>query len=149
MQPVGPGGGRRRKSARESFSSACMYSRLHACPGGCRALSHKSLSQREKRPIFYFLPRGPKASDAAEPSIGYGPLGLEEHPGRTIGSVMNAGCAFVHATASAFVSKNLSTTRALRWFGVRPDRRAASRLTTAGPVSTAVQAPSGKRTLQP
>src|SRR4029077_893846 len=60
---------------------------------------------------------------------------------------MNAGWTFVHATASPFVSKNLSTTMALRWLGFRPVRRAALRLTTAGPVSTAVQAPSGKRTL--
>ncbi|MEY2484428.1 MAG: hypothetical protein QOH39_76 [Verrucomicrobiota bacterium] len=38
---------------------------------------------------------------------------------------------------------------ALRWVAVRPQARAALRLTTAGPVSTAVQAASGKTTLLP
>ena len=38
---------------------------------------------------------------------------------------------------------------ALSWLAVRPHRRAALRLTTAGPVSTAVQSRSGKTTLLP
>lgn len=62
---------------------------------------------------------------------------------------MKWGCAFVHAIASRFVSKNRSTTMALSWLAVRPHRRAALRLITAGPVSTAVQARSGKTTLLP
>src|SRR5712691_5545544 len=62
---------------------------------------------------------------------------------------MNSGCALVHAIASRFVSKNRSTTMALSWLAVRPHRRAALRLMTADPVSTAVQARSGKTTLLP
>src|SRR4026207_683194 len=62
---------------------------------------------------------------------------------------MKWGCAFVHAIASCFVSKNRSTTIALSWLAVRPHRRAALRLMTAGPVSTAVQARSGKPILLP
>src|SRR6266403_6099833 len=62
---------------------------------------------------------------------------------------MKWGYAFVHAIASRFVSKNRSTTMALSWLAVRPHRRAALRLITAGPVSTAVQARSGKTTLLP
>src|SRR5256885_12637662 len=37
----------------------------------------------------------------------------------------------------------------LEWLAVRPHRRVALRLMTAGPVSTAVQARSGKTTLLP
>src|SRR5438132_14037521 len=62
---------------------------------------------------------------------------------------MKCGCAFVHAIASRFVSKNRSTTMALSWLAVRPHRRAALRVMTAGPVSTAVQARSGKTILLP
>jgi hypothetical protein len=38
---------------------------------------------------------------------------------------------------------------ALSWLAVRPRRRAALRLTTAAPVSTAVQTPSGKNNFTP
>jgi len=62
---------------------------------------------------------------------------------------MNSECALDHASASRFVSKNRSTTMALSWLAVRPQRRAALRLTTAVPVSTAVQTASGKTTLLP
>jgi hypothetical protein len=75
--------------------------------------------------------------------------GSECDPGGTTRSVMNSGFAFVHAIASRLVSKNRSTTMALSWLAVRPHRRAALRLTTADPVSTAVQGRSGKITLLP
>ena len=79
----------------------------------------------------------------------YSLVGSECDPGGTTLSLMNSGCAFVHAIASRFVSKNRSTTMALSWLAVRPHARAAFRLMTADPVSTAVQAPSGKTTLLP
>jgi len=62
---------------------------------------------------------------------------------------MNSEFAFDHASASRLVSKNRSITIALRWVIVRPELRAALRLITADPVSTAVQARSGKTTLLP
>src|ERR1700686_858811 len=62
---------------------------------------------------------------------------------------MNSECVFVHAIASCFVSKYRSTTMALSWLTVRAHTRAALRLTTAYPVSTAVQTASGKTTLLP
>ena len=82
-------------------------------------------------------------------TIDYGSVGSERDPGGIIRRVMNSECAFDHAFASRFVSKNRSTTMALSWFAVRPHRRAALRLITADPVSTAVQARSGKTTLLP
>src|SRR6267378_1847973 len=57
--------------------------------------------------------------------------------------------ALINSIGSRFVSKNRSITIALSWLAVRPHRRAALRLMTAGPVSTAVQARSGKTTLLP
>jgi len=44
-----------------------MYSRLRACPGGGRALSHKCLSRMEKRFNFLFcaLPAGRLGSSVA------------------------------------------------------------------------------------
>jgi len=56
---------------------------------------------------------------------------------------MNSKCAFDHQSAFRLVSKNRSTTMALSWLAVLPHRRAALRLTTAVPVSTAVQTASG------
>ena len=70
-------------------------------------------------------------------------------PGDRIFSVMNWGCAFDHSTASRFDSKNRSITMAFFWAAVRPQAREDFRLTTAGPVSTAVQTTSGKTTLLP
>ena len=58
-------------------------------------------------------------------------------PGVTICIFMKCGCDFSHARACDLVSKYRSTTMASRSTRLRPDRRAAFRLTTAGPVSTA------------
>ena len=68
-------------------------------------------------------------------------------PGVRIRTVMKCGCAFAQASASRLVSKNRSMTMALRSAAFRPHERAALRLTTSGPLSTATHAASGKTTL--
>src|SRR6266513_4028334 len=70
-------------------------------------------------------------------------------PGVRIRTVMKSGCAFAHASAFCLLSTNRSITMALRSAGCRPHERAALRLTTSGPVSTATHAASGKITLLP
>jgi hypothetical protein len=70
-------------------------------------------------------------------------------PGVRIRTVMKCGCAFAQASAFCLVSKNRSMTMALHSAGCRPDRRAALRVTTAYPVSTAEHVASGKTTLLP
>src|SRR5713226_8860986 len=79
--------------------------------------------------------------------IFYRAVGSERVPAGTTRSIMNSECSLVHASASRFVSKNRSTTMALSWLAVLPHRRAALRLTTAVPVSTAVQTDIGKNDL--
>lgn len=64
--------------------------------------------------------------------------------GGTTFTLTNGGFEFAQAKACCLVSKNLSITSALRSFTLRPDRRAALRLCTALPVSTAASVvPSG------
>src|ERR1700726_1608587 len=71
-------------------------------------------------------------------------------PGGITFTFTNGGLEFAHAKAWPLVSKNLSITTALRSGMVRPNRRAALRFWTAGPVSTADKAvPSGRTTRLP
>ncbi len=70
--------------------------------------------------------------------------------GDTTFTLTNAGFEFAHINACRLVSKNLSITMALRSLTVWPDFRAALRLRTAVPVSTAWRVvPSGRTTLLP
>ena len=69
--------------------------------------------------------------------------------GVTICILMKWGCDFSHARASDFVSKYRSTTMASFSARLRPERRAAFRLTTAGPVSTATSSSLPKIILLP
>jgi len=65
-------------------------------------------------------------------------------------TLTNGGFEFAQVRACRLVSKNLSTTIALRSLIVRPDFRAALRFRTALPVSTALRAvPSGRTTRLP
>ena len=65
-------------------------------------------------------------------------------------TLTNGGFEFAHIRACRFVSKNLSITMAFRSEELRPAFRAAFRLRTAVPVSTALSAvPSGRTTLLP
>src|SRR4051794_36555766 len=73
----------------------------------------------------------------------------ERLSGEITRTVMNWGCEFDQTTASRFVSKNRSITSALFWAAFRPQYRAAFRLTTAEPVSTATHSKSGNTTLLP
>ena len=70
-------------------------------------------------------------------------------PGITICIYMKCGCDFSHARACDLVSKYRSTTMASLSARVRPDRRAAFRLTTAGPVSIAISSSLPKIILLP
>src|SRR5205814_7318344 len=70
-------------------------------------------------------------------------------PGVTICIFMKCGCDFSHARACDFVSKYRSTTIASLSARLRPDRRAAFRLTTAGPVSAAINSSLPKIILLP
>src|SRR5581483_6712162 len=70
--------------------------------------------------------------------------------GATTRTGMNMGWVFAHAMACRFVSKNWSITIALRSWDVRPARRAALRVRTAEPVSTAASfVPSARTTWLP
>ena len=69
--------------------------------------------------------------------------------GVTICIFMKCGCDFSHATACDLVSKYRSTTMASFSARLRPNKRAAFRLTTAGPVSTAISSSSPKIILLP
>lgn len=69
--------------------------------------------------------------------------------GGEIRTNMKYGFRRAQLKACCFVSKNRSITIALRSLAVRPDRRAAFRLRTAEPVSTATKVPSGNVILLP
>lgn len=69
--------------------------------------------------------------------------------GGEIRTNMKYGFRRAQLSASCFVSKNRSITIAFRSSAVRPERRAALRLLTAEPVSTAKSVPSGNVTLLP
>jgi hypothetical protein len=69
--------------------------------------------------------------------------------GVRIRTVMKCGFVFAQASAFCLVSKNRSMTMALRSAAFRPHERAALRLTTSDPVSTARHVASGKATLLP
>jgi hypothetical protein len=64
-------------------------------------------------------------------------------------TIRNCGNFFAQETASCRLSKKRSTTTAARWETERPHNRAAFRLTTSGPLSTATHSASGKTTLLP
>jgi hypothetical protein len=66
--------------------------------------------------------------------------------GVKIRTVMKWGCTFAHAIAFCWVSKNRSMMMAFRSIACRPHKRAALRLITAGPLSTATHSASGKTT---
>src|SRR5262249_16908719 len=70
-------------------------------------------------------------------------------PGVRIRTVMKCGCVFAQASAFCLVSKKRSMTTALRSSAFRPDERAALRLITSGPLSTATHVASPKTTLLP
>src|SRR5215470_7020632 len=56
-------------------------------------------------------------------------------------TTMKCGWALSQASAFSFVWKKRSMTIAFRSAAIRPDHRAALRLTTPGPVSTAMHSP--------
>ncbi len=69
--------------------------------------------------------------------------------GVKIRTVMKCGCVCAHSSAFCLLPKNRSMTMALRSAAFRPHERAALRLITSGPVSTATHSASGKITLLP
>ena len=75
--------------------------------------------------------------------------GHERKSGGETRTSMKYGFRPAQLSACCLVSKNRSMTSALRSWAVRPERRAALRLTTAEPVSTASKGPSGSVTLLP
>src|SRR5205085_11267959 len=76
-------------------------------------------------------------------------LGSSKLPDDTTRTVMKCGCELSQSIAACLLSKNRSMTIASRCETVRPVTRAALRLTTSGPLSTAVQVASGKSTWLP
>jgi hypothetical protein len=128
-------------SARGTVLSAISVQKLHRV-GLCWAFTRSC--------DFRAIRRSHRSSNFCSGNLDhYELVGSVWGPAGIIRSVIKCGCAFVHAVASCFVSKNRSITIALSWLAVRPHKRAALRLTTAGPVSTAMQVRSGKITLLP
>jgi hypothetical protein len=76
-------------------------------------------------------------------------LPLDPFSGATTRTVMKCAFALVQESACFLVSKNRSMTIAFRSASDRPHDRAAFRLTTAGPVSTATHVASANMTLLP
>src|SRR4029453_219309 len=69
--------------------------------------------------------------------------------GVKIRTVMKCGCVCAHSSAFCLLPKNRSMTMALRSAAFRPHERAALRLITSGPLSTATHSASEKTTLLP
>jgi hypothetical protein len=74
-------------------------------------------------------------------------LALSLLSGIRIRTVMKGECTFAYAIAFCWVSKNRSMTMAFRSIASRPHERAALRLITAGPLSTATHSASGFTTI--
>src|SRR5436309_878329 len=109
------------------------------------------VGKRNSRVVFGSPPDGFAVADrfCAEAVVNEQTTIVIERKKKRQGIFIKCGFAFAHASALCFVSKNRSMTIAFRSPGVRPNDRAALRLTTSGPVSVAIHSPSPKVTLLP